>query len=122
EERSLAAAVKSGPAALLLTLGGDLLAATLEQPWSWLRQYSRQFFTRLCQRRESEVTPLPVPEGEELQKFMATAPPFPGMEFLSPALLGQWWRALAVEVQARVAAHPQGLAGWLALAAPAWHR
>lgn len=122
EERSLAAAVKSGPAALLLTLGGDLLAASLEQPWSWLRQYSRQFFTRLCQRRESEVTPLPVPEGEELQKFMATAPPFPGAEFLSSDLLGQWWQALAADVQASVSAHPQGLAGWLALAAPAWHR
>jgi superfamily II DNA or RNA helicase len=119
EERRLKELIRKGPGTLFLGLGTELLMAEVELPWRWLRSWARQFLTRLCQRKDLRLTE--VPGEEERGALIKTAPPFPGAEYLSPALLERWWQAMAAHTAQAMAAHPGGLEGWLREANPAWH-
>lgn len=119
EERRLAELAREGPGALFIGLGTELLLAELDAPWRWMRGWARPFLTRLCQTRDLALVALP--SEAERQSWLATVPPFPGSEHLSPALLERWWQAMAVQVQLKITAHPGGLEGWLQAANAAWH-
>ncbi|MBB5032364.1 DEAD/DEAH box helicase [Prosthecobacter vanneervenii] len=114
-ERKIAALDSSG--ALLCLLCTDLLTAELEPAWRWLRDYGRQFFTRLCQTKDALAT-LP-PAMPERVAHMAAAPPFAGAEYLSPEILERWWLDLAQHI-ARLCAE-LGVEDWLRQSCPAWH-
>lgn len=114
-DRKIAAA--DSPGAVLCVLSTDLLTAELEPPWRWLRDYARQFFTRLCQTKDALGTA--VPTAEERAGFIATAPPFAGAEYLTPEVLERWWLELAKHIAQLSAA--QGVEAWLRETCPAWH-
>lgn len=119
EERRLGELVREGPGALFIGLGTELLLAELDAPWRWMRGWARPFLTRLCQTRDLALVALP--SEAERQSWLATVPPFPGSEHLSPALLERWWQAMAAQVQQKITPHPGGLEGWLQAANAAWH-
>ncbi|MDB6006999.1 MAG: Non-specific serine/threonine protein kinase [Prosthecobacter sp.] len=111
-DRKIAAA--GSPSAIFRVLSTDLLNAELDPSWKWLREFSQQFFTRLCQTKDALNTPVPA----EREAFIATAPPFAGAEYLSPDVLERWWLDLAQHI-AQLAT--QGVEAWLREACPAWH-
>ena len=114
-ERKIAATGSSG--ALLCLLCTDLLTAELEPPWRWLRDYGRQFFTRLCQTKDAAGTQPPT--LEERAAHIATAPPFAGAEYLTPEVLERWWLELAQHIASLSA--ELGVEDWLRQTCPAWH-
>ncbi|MDZ4288459.1 MAG: DEAD/DEAH box helicase [Prosthecobacter sp.] len=118
-DRKLIAAHGEGEAALLTLLGTGLLTAELEAPWRWLREWPRQFLTRLCQTRDALVTQMP--SLEERQALIAAAPPFGGAEYLSLEILERWWLDLSAYVAGLAAEHAEGLEGWLRERNPLWH-
>jgi SNF2 domain-containing protein/SNF2 helicase protein/helicase-like protein len=113
-DRKIAAA--DSPSVLLRILSTDLLNAELDPSWKWLREFGRQFFTRLCQTKDALDTP--VPAQAEREAFIATAPPFAGAEYLTNEVLERWWLDLAQHI-AQLAT--QGVEAWLREECPAWH-
>ncbi len=116
-ERKIVAA--EGQGALLGLLAGQLLTAELEPSWRWLREWTQQFFTRLCRTKDALATP--GPDLQEREAFIATAPPFPGAEYLTPEVLVRWWVHLGKHIAERASRHSDGLEGWLREENPAWH-
>ena len=113
-EKKIAAA--GLPGALFCLLSTDLLTAELEPGWKWLREFSQQFFTRLCQTKDALTTPMP--SQSEREAFISTAPPFGGAEYLTPEVLERWWLDLAHHI-AQLAT--DGVEAWLRVECPAWH-
>ena len=111
-DRKIAAA--GSPSAIFRVLSTDLLTAELDPPWKWLRDFSLQFFTRLCQTKDALSTLVPA----EREAFIATAPPFAGAEYLTAEVLERWWLDLAQHI-AQLAT--QGVEAWLREECPAWH-
>ncbi|MDZ4403081.1 DEAD/DEAH box helicase [Prosthecobacter sp.] len=113
-ERKIAAA--GPPGAVFCLLSTELLTTELDLPWRWLREFAQQFFTRLCQTKDSLTTM--VPSVAEREDFIASAPPFAGAEYLTPEVLERWWLDLANHI-AQVATN--GVEAWLKEECPAWH-
>ncbi len=113
-EKKIAA---TGPqSAVFCLLGTELLIAELDSSWRWLREFARQFFTRLCQTKDSLATA--VPSVAEREAFIAAAPPFAGAEYLTAEVLERWWLDLANHI-AQLATN--GVETWLREECPAWH-
>lgn len=118
-DKKLAAAAAESEASLLILLGTSLLTAELDAGWRWLREWPRQFLTRLCQTQDALATPAPA--LSEREALIASAPPFAGEEYASAEVLERWWQAMA-QYAARIAAEqPDGLTGWLRAENPLWH-
>lgn len=113
-ERQLAAT--GGAGALLCLLAAGLHTAELEPPFRWLREWARQFFTRLCQTKDAAS--VSVPPVAERVAFMVAAPPFAGVEYLTPEVLERWWLGLADHT---TQAATNGIEAWLREECPAWH-
>ncbi|MCX6839752.1 MAG: DEAD/DEAH box helicase [Verrucomicrobia bacterium] len=113
-ERQLAAT--GGAGALLCLLAAGLHTAELDPPLRWLREWARQFFTRLCQTKDAAS--VSVPPVAERVAFMAAAPPFAGVEYLTPEVLERWWLGLADHT---TQAATNGIEAWLREECPAWH-
>jgi superfamily II DNA or RNA helicase len=113
-ERQLAATGSTG--ALLCLLAAGLHTAELDPPLRWLREWARQFFTRLCQTKDAAS--VSVPSVEERVAFMAASPPFAGVEYLTPEVLERWWLGLADHI---TQAATNGIEAWLREECPAWH-
>jgi superfamily II DNA or RNA helicase len=113
-ERQLAATGSTG--ALLCLLAAGLHTAELDPPLRWLREWARQFFTRLCQTEDAAS--VSVPSVEERVAFMAASPPFAGVEYLTPEVLERWWLGLADHI---TQAATNGIEAWLREECPAWH-
>ena len=105
-----------GTPALLTLLASQLLTTELDPPWRWLREFAQQFFTRICQTKDALTTS--VPSLADREAFIVTAPPFPGVEYLTAELLERWWLDLAQHI-ARIATN--GVEAWLREECPAWH-
>ncbi len=105
-----------GAGSLLCLLASGLHTAELEPPFRWLREWARQFFTRLCQTKDAAAVSVPL--VEERVAFMAATPPFAGVEYLTPEVLERWWRDLADHI---TQAATNGVEAWLREECPAWH-
>jgi non-specific serine/threonine protein kinase len=113
-ERQLAAT--GGAGSLLCLLAAGLHTAELDPPFRWLREWARQFFTRLCQTKDAAAVSVPL--VEKRVAFMAASPPFAGVEYLTPEVLERWWLDLARHIT-QIAT--QGIETWLREECPAWH-
>jgi non-specific serine/threonine protein kinase len=113
-ERQLAAT--GGAGSLLCLLAAGLHTAELDPPFRWLREWARQFFTRLCQTKDAAS--VSVPPVAERVAFMVAAPPFAGAEYLTPEALERWWLDLADHI---TQAATNGIEVWLGEECPAWH-
>jgi non-specific serine/threonine protein kinase len=105
-----------GTPAHFTLLATQLLTTELDPPWRWLREFAQQFFTRICQTKDALTTC--VPSLAEREAFIVTAPPFPGVEYLTAELLEHWWQDLAGHI-AQLAR--DGVEAWLREECPAWH-
>lgn len=114
EERKLSKA--DDVSSILVLLANDLITADLAPPFRWLREWSRLFFTRLCQTKDA--TQVTVPSVEERAAFLTTAPPFVGVDHATPDLLQRWWQDLAAHI---TQLGTQGIENWLRHECPAWH-
>ena len=90
-----------------------------DPPLAWIRLWTRRFLATLCQNRSA--TAVPCPDAESIQAFLATAPPFPGSEYLRPSSLSNLWNALRDTAAQDAHSHREGLEGWLRERFPLWH-
>ena len=112
-------AFAAGDAAGVLYLSTVALKEILPPELAWARDWGRLFFTQLCQTRDpGAVAP---PSEALLQAAVQSAPPMPGAEYLSEALLVRVWEELREAVSVAAAAHAGGLAGWLDERSSLWH-
>lgn len=103
-------------AAGLGALASETSDENLAPPLAFWRGFAREFLTRLCQVGESP----PAPDAAELESFVAKAPPGPGMEYLSGALLEKIWAELDDWARAESQACEGGLEAWLRARNPLW--
>jgi non-specific serine/threonine protein kinase len=105
----------------LASLGSD---AVLPVAAAWWREFVRHYLSALCHRPDSgpegEWTAVPVPPAEDMGRWIDSAPPMRGGEYLAPELLENEWSALDAHVCGKVSRHPQGLGAWLQAVNPLW--
>ena len=95
-ERLLSAS-RRGTGHVLLLLGADEPGTPLPPVPAYWREFGSRFVAALCARPESEgqaPTDIAAPGPEELERLVFAAPPMIGVEYLSAALLEQFWAEL----------------------------
>ncbi|MCB1226828.1 MAG: DEAD/DEAH box helicase [Verrucomicrobiales bacterium] len=104
----------------LTELTCSLLSATLSPPWAWLRSSARTWLRRWCLAgTPAELAP---PSEESLQAWLATAPPFPGLQHATVESARSWWQRWQKHVIQGANNHPNGAEGWLESRGAIWHR
>ena len=89
------------------------------------RDYACRYLTELCRTPESSgdgfhhINPL---EPAEMATILLSAPPMPGGEYLSVAVLEETWNSLDLWVKSEIVSHGMSLGGWLKKHAPIWHQ
>ncbi len=122
--RPLAAAFAESAAAGLLYLATREMQSTVPPPLDFARRFACSYLTRLCQTASSEVACVPAavppPTPAELSTLVLQAPPLPGLEYLTPAVLADWWESLDLHVRNEMQRHAAGPQAWLSAQHPAW--
>jgi hypothetical protein len=120
----LRSAFAEGGAPALLHLGTVELQTPLPPDLSFLRDFSREYLTRLCHTPGLDGaqtgTAIEPPPREELAFRVLQAPPMRGLEYLNADLLLQWWTDLDALVRAEIQSHAGGPAAWLREKNPLW--
>ena len=124
-ERRIIEAFNAGRGHGVLHLGAGELNTELHPSLSYWRDIGRSFVARVCGALDpTDPTSLVIPAAapDEIAAFAEAAPPMPGAELLTPALLGDLWadlgKALAVEA-ARF--KDGGVQGYLKKQSSVWH-
>lgn len=123
--RKLRKSFEESMSAGLLSLATDALEdETLPAELAFWREFGRDFLTHLCQsppdREEGRWLPVAPPPPETLAARVLAAPPFPGLENLSPDLLLRHWQELDRFVCESVRSQGAGLESWLHGRHPLW--
>ncbi|MFM7207879.1 MAG: DEAD/DEAH box helicase [Planctomycetaceae bacterium] len=130
----IAAAFAEGQAAGIMHLAGLPDAVAVPHDLAFFRGHARRLvtavghlaeegraaFMRAASRRDLERA-LPAPDDDALAAAIAAAPPLPGLEYLSAAVLLELWFELAAEIRERAGRTKGGLAATLATIDPALH-
>ena len=130
----IATAFADSQAAGLLHLAGLADAVTLPPDLAFFRGHARRLvtavghlaeegraaFMQAASRRDLERT-LPAPDDDTLGAAVTAAPPLPGLEYLSAAVLRELWFELATEIRERAGRTKGGLASTLATIDPGLH-
>jgi non-specific serine/threonine protein kinase len=113
---------QSEPAALI-TLGGHSADPSADAPTLFWKSIADHLIRNLCQLPEASdpLADLPPPEPAQLATWTLNAPPMPGAEYLSPAVLLALWRRLTDWTRAQIP-REKSLADFLQKYAPAWSR
>src|SRR3954470_12672760 len=76
----------------LLELGATEVGTLLPADLSYWRDFAARFVTALCTHHDGAPDPsIPAPSPTELEALAAAAPPMPGAEYITTALLQQLW-------------------------------
>ncbi|MEZ5300709.1 MAG: SNF2 helicase-associated domain-containing protein [Verrucomicrobiales bacterium] len=122
----LAKAFAASPGAGLLQLAAEESEEDLSTAEAaYWRGFAREFLTALCHAPErsrdfSEWEPTPEPDDAALIDWVLKAPPAPGMEYLTTAVLRALWGEMDAAAQAECAADPGGLEAFLRRRNPLW--
>jgi len=130
----IATAFAAGQVAGLLHLAGLADAVALPSDLAFYRGHARRLiaavgqlaedgraaFMQATTRRDFERV-IPAPDDEAFAATVAAAPPMPGLEYLSPAVLRELWFDLAAAIRERAAAGKGGLASVLVAIDPRVH-
>lgn len=84
------------------------------------QEIAKEYLTMLCHLpEEEEFCSLPVPDSDQLSRWLQSAPPMVGGEYLSLVRLGAMWKELNlwVEQMAR-----EGIHSFLSERAPKWQQ
>jgi superfamily II DNA or RNA helicase len=108
----------------LFQLGAAEAESPLPSVLSFWRDVGRAFVARLCATEDLEQLrariPADLPE-EELAALVAEAPPMPGGEYLTPAVLADLCARMAAAVQDDLGAWTGTVEAFLRRASPAWN-
>lgn len=120
--RRLEAAFGRSWARGLLELGTAEPTTELPPAFAFARDLARLFVAEVCKASGAEEEALPdvEPPAGELARIALSAPPMPGVEYLSAERLGTAWSALGVALRAELAARKQGLEAYLRGQSPLW--
>jgi len=123
--RRISAAFQQGAAAGLLHLAANEASSALPSALSYWREFAGRFLTALCLVPETsgeEISPVPPPQGSEMDQLCQSAPPMRGSEYLNAGALAASWEELDRHVRGEISAGRGGLSAWLREKAPLWHR
>jgi len=113
---------ESEPGALI-TLGGRPADGTADASTLFWKIIADHLIRSLCQLPDGSdaLNELPPPDPAQLATWTLNAPPMPGAEYLSPAILLALWQRLADWTRAAVS-REKSIAAFLAKHAPGWSR
>jgi superfamily II DNA or RNA helicase len=121
----LARAFEHGSGHGLLWLGADEVGTVLPPAWSYWRAFGTRYVTALCALAEvgDGLTKPPVPVGPaaELDAVADGAPPMPGAEYLTAAVLRDLWRSIDAACDAELAEAALPLQAFLKRRNAAWN-
>ncbi len=105
-------------------LASEFLREPLPPTFVFWRQLAQRYFTLVC-HNPSLDTPaqlvVPPPAEGEWTSMVETAPPMKGLEYLTPAVLGDLWGKLDRHVRDQIAQTPGGAAAYLRARNPVWN-
>ncbi len=109
----------------LLLLGADEVGTTLPAVYSYWREFGARFVTALCTRQDGDArrkaAGIASPPEEELERMVLGAPPMPGAEYLTAAVLEALWRELDAAFELELSASKSGVQDFLKRRNPAWN-
>ncbi len=98
--------------------------AALPAAFEFARGVGRLYLTHLCRAVPAEVEvsvpAIPPPPPSELETLLLQAPPMTGLEYLTPEVLAEWWRALDEMTHNEIAKSPGGVQAYLRALNPQW--
>jgi non-specific serine/threonine protein kinase len=118
----LEAYAESAAQGMLYSAGHELEEA-LPPSFDFARFIARLYLTSLCKAATGEPgEPIPEiqPPAAEFDRAILQAPPMTGLEYLTPEVLSDWWRALDSLTRREVEKHPGGAQGYLRERNPQW--
>ncbi|HEX6001420.1 MAG TPA: SNF2-related protein, partial [Hyphomicrobiaceae bacterium] len=124
----LQAAFARGPGHGLLALGADHVGAALPPVLSYWREPGVRYVTALCalpglgDGAPSATKPaVPPPADDALERMAAGAPPMPGAEYLTAAVLADMWRRIDAAFEAEQTEAGLSAQDFLKARNPAWN-
>jgi superfamily II DNA or RNA helicase len=121
--RRIRAAFERGQGEGLLHLGANEARTVLPPALAFWRELGRHFVAALCSLPDLEALREdadPEPRPGELERLADSAPPLPGGEYLSAAVLGALWGEVLRAFRAEISATKRSVQEWLAARDPAW--
>ncbi len=106
--RRVEQAFERGPGAGLLHLGAREVTTELPAAFAWLRDLGRAWMTALCalpdleEQRAQAAVPAP---ADTLARLADAAPPMPGVEYLTPAILEGLWSRIEAAFREEIEGH-----------------
>jgi non-specific serine/threonine protein kinase len=112
----------------ILLLATGKLTAALPADYDFLRQFAKQYLTKLChlpvlanpEAVVHELPPVEPPTIWDNTMFLANAPPMEGAEYLTGEVLTEWWNALDKYVHEQISKYPNGAVDWIQKQNPLW--
>jgi superfamily II DNA or RNA helicase len=109
----------------LLLLGVDEPGTALPPVFAWWREFGARYVSALCTQQESDgahnavrVSP---PSAEELAAIVLSAPPQPGAEYLTAAVLDSLWHEIDHAFGIELSESKCGVQDFLRRRNPAWN-
>ena len=122
--RPLEKACRARPAEGLLLLAGKLGETELPETLRFWREFTKRYLVALCHlprlREDGWQGGPALPAPALLAEIIASAPPGPGMEYLSESVLAGIWESLHGAILSRIAAAGNDVATALAEIHPVW--
>jgi non-specific serine/threonine protein kinase len=112
------AAFSRGPGHGLLQLGASEVSTVLPPVFSYWREFAKQYVTSLC---AGSSTPIPPPEGAEMDRLVLSAPSMTGAEYIAAEVLESLWRELDQAFAAELAESKLQVQDFLKRRHPAWN-
>jgi len=123
--KKAAAAFASSQAAGLFALAATRPEMPPPPSMMFWRDFACRFLTRLCRTPETagnRLDPIAVPAEFELMQMLLAAPPMAGAEYLSVAVLADFWGQLDQWVREKISASKTNLSEWLKKNAAIWRQ
>ncbi len=119
----LARAFERGSGHGLLWLGASEVGTVLPPAWSYWRAFGTRYVTALCAMAGDGLAKPPVPAAPDadLDAVAGAAPPMPGAEYLTAAVLSDLWRRLDAACDAELAEAALPLQAFLKSRNAAWN-
>ena len=116
-ERAFAAGAGHG----LLHLGAAEVTTVLPPLWAWWRDFAARYVTALTATPDGGEIAVSAPDALALETLVLDAPPMPGAEYLTPAVLTTLWTDIEAAVRTELAAAGTSLQDFLKARHPAWN-
>jgi superfamily II DNA or RNA helicase len=121
----IAEAFERGPGHGLLWLGAGEVGTALPPAWSYWRAFGARYVTALCALAGAAdgptKPPVPARPAVEFDAVAGAAPPMPGAEYLTAAVLSDLWRRLDSACDAELAEAALPLQAFLKSRNAAWN-